>query len=174
MKRPGLYAAFGNKEELFRRVLDRYAAQYTGYMLEALDEPTPYAMAEHALRGALDITTRFPEHRGCLGVNAALACSDGSGPVRDLLVDYRATGEQMLRERLERFQEDGALPASASPAGLATYLMAVIHGMAVQAKSGLSKRTLEAVVTQTLAGLATSFGEGSGGAAPRPRSSRRR
>lgn len=154
VKRPGLYAAFGNKEELFRRVLARFRVVYASYMDEALAEPTPYAMAEHALRGAVAMTTRFPEHRGCLGVSGALACSDDAAPIRELLVAFRTSGQELLRERLEQFQKDGALPASASPAGLAAYLMAVIHGMAVQAKSGMSRKALDAVVTHALAGFA--------------------
>lgn len=152
VKRPSLYSAFGNKEELFRRALERYADHYLTYMTEAADQPSSRAMAEHMLRGVVELTTRFSENLGCLGVNGALTCSEASEPIYRLLVEFRAGGETRLRQRLEEFQAAGDLPDTADCAGLATYLMAVIHGMAVQAKSGVSREGLDKVVDQTLAG----------------------
>ncbi len=152
VKRPGLYSAFGNKEELFRRALERYADQYLTYMTEASDQPSSRAMAEHMLRGVVELTTRYPENLGCLGVNGALTCSEASEPIYRLLVEFRASGETRLRQRLEEFQAAGDLPDTADCAGMATYLMAVIHGIAVQAKSGVSREGLDKVVDQTLAG----------------------
>jgi len=152
VQRPGLYAAFGNKEQLFRRVLTRYNEQHMRHIREALHQPTSRQMAECVLRGAVELGTRYPAHRGCLGINGALACSEGAGAIRELLVDFRAQGETALRERLEHFQEQQDLPGSANCAGLAAYLMAVIHGMAVQAKAGFSRDVLDSVVAQALAG----------------------
>jgi len=150
--RPGLYAAFGNKEELFRRVLQRYSDLYMGYVAEALEEPTSRRMARRIFRGAAEITTRFPDHRGCLGVNAGLACSDNSESVRRLLIDFRSEGEEAVRARLEEFRTEGDLPGSTDTEALAAYVMAVVHGMAVQAKAGFSRAKLEALADQALAG----------------------
>src|SRR5579859_7267292 len=46
INRPSLYAAFGNKEELFRKALDRYAAGPASFTTEAIKEPTARAVAE--------------------------------------------------------------------------------------------------------------------------------
>lgn len=40
VERPGLYSAFGNKEALFRRALERYYEQQLGFFPEALVKPT--------------------------------------------------------------------------------------------------------------------------------------
>src|SRR5271155_5979707 len=40
INRPSMYAAFGNKEELFRKVLDRYENSAAAYDARGLDEPT--------------------------------------------------------------------------------------------------------------------------------------
>src|SRR5207244_857570 len=40
INRPSLYAAFGNKEALFRRALDRYAEGPAGFFLASLAAPT--------------------------------------------------------------------------------------------------------------------------------------
>ena len=47
--RPSLYAAFGNKEELFRKALDRYVDGPGGYVQVALAKPTIRAVVEHLL-----------------------------------------------------------------------------------------------------------------------------
>ena len=46
INRPSLYAAFGNKEALFRRALDRYDSGPAGYVHEALEEPTARAVTQ--------------------------------------------------------------------------------------------------------------------------------
>ena len=80
-----------------------------------------------------------------------LAASDDAEPVRHAVIDARAAGEALLRERLERAQAEGDLPASASCATLATYVCAVLHGIAVQAKAGFGREVLDAVADQALA-----------------------
>jgi AcrR family transcriptional regulator len=151
VERPALYAAFGNKEALFRQALARYHERYLDFIPEALQLPTSREVAAHILYRTADLNTRYPEHPGCLGVNGVVAGSDDAEPVRQALIDWRAAGEVRLRERFERAQAEGDLPASANPAALATFLMAVTHGMAVQAKAGFSRAALEAVAGQALA-----------------------
>src|SRR5260370_16720129 len=45
INRPSLYAAFGNKEHLFRKVLDRYASRPLAYF----DKPLPATNARYVL-----------------------------------------------------------------------------------------------------------------------------
>lgn len=150
VERPGLYSAFGNKEALFRQALERYYARYLDYFPAALEQPTSREVIEHIFRGAAELHTRHPDRPGCLGIHGALAGSDDAEPVRQALVDARAGGEAMLRERIERAKQDGDLPDSANSAVLAAYVMAVLHGMAVQAKAGFSRDMLEAIAEQAL------------------------
>lgn len=150
IERPALYAAFGNKQSLFFKALDRYYGHYMKFLPAALEKPTSFEVAEHLLRGAADLNTRYPDHTGCLGVNGALAVSDGAEPVRRALIDARASAETLLRERFERARQEGDLPASADCTGLAAFVTAILHGMAVQAKAGVPRTTLDAVVQQAL------------------------
>jgi AcrR family transcriptional regulator len=152
VERPALYAAFGNKEALFRRALAHYDERYLSYIPEALQLPTARQVAAHFLRGAVEITTRYPDHTGCFGVNGVLAGSDGAEPIRQALIEYRAAGEAALRERFERAKAEGDLPETADCATLTVYVMAVAHGLAVQAKAGFPRDVLQAVAEQALAG----------------------
>src|SRR3954468_23083902 len=69
VERPALYAAFGNKEALFRRALERYYEHYLDYIPVALALPTSKEVAEHILRNAVDLNTRYPDRTGCLGIH---------------------------------------------------------------------------------------------------------
>ncbi len=149
--RPGLYAAFGNKEALFRKALDRYAAEYMRFMRDALNEPSAHEVVRRILEGAVEVLTLNGESRGCLGLNGALACSDEGEPIRQELISRRNAGEAALRARLDRAQQEGDLPASANCATLASYMTTINHGLAVQAKAGASKATLNAIVQHVLA-----------------------
>jgi AcrR family transcriptional regulator len=150
VERPALYSAFGNKEALFRKALDRYYERYLDFIPKALQLPTSREVAAHILYSSIDLNTRYPSHTGCLGINGVLAGSDESEPVRQALIDARADGEAQLRERFERAKADGDLPEAAKSDALAAYVMAVSHGMAVQAKAGFSRDILEAVAEQAL------------------------
>ncbi len=151
VERPALYAAFGNKETLFRRALARYYERYLDYLPVALRLPTAREVAAHILYSAIDLNTRYPDHTGCLGINGVLAGSDEAEPVRQALIEARAAGEAQLRDRFERAKAEGDLPDTARPDTLAAFLMAVLHGMAVQAKAGFDRETLQGIADQALA-----------------------
>ncbi len=162
VERPALYSAFGNKEALFRRALARYYERYMDFIPQALQLPTAREVAAHILYSSVDLNTRYPSHTGCLGINGAVAGSDEAEPVRQALIEVRAAGEAQLRERFERAKAEGDLPKSAKPDALAAFVMAVLHGMAVQAKAGFSRNMLEAVAEQALSTWPTASSKPSG------------
>jgi AcrR family transcriptional regulator len=150
INRPSLYAAFGSKEELFRKALDRYAQGPAAYVGEALAQPTARAVAERLLAGAIDMVTNRENPRGCLMVQGALACGEAAESIRRELVARRLAAEAALRERFERARAQGDLPADSDPADLARYLVAVIQGIAVQAAGGASCADLQRVAELAL------------------------
>lgn len=148
--RPGLYAAFGNKASLFGKALDLYETKYLCFMTTALQQPTSLKVVEHILRGALALHTLDAAHLGCLGINGALACSDDAESIRRELVRRRELAQSSLGMRFEQAKAEGDLPAWVNAADSASYIMAVSQGMAVQAKAGASKATLEGLVSHVL------------------------
>ncbi|KGT92287.1 TetR family transcriptional regulator [Erwinia typographi] len=150
VERPALYSAFGNKEALFRRALDRYYAHYLDFFPAALEQPTSRDVVTHMLRGAAELHTRYPDCTGCLGVHGALAGADDAEPVRRAMIEARANGEASLRERLNRAKQQRDLPETANCEVLAAYVCAVLHGMAIQARAGFSREMLEAVADQAI------------------------
>ena len=142
--RPSLYATYGNKEALFHKALDYFRTIYMRFFWDALEEPTARLVAERTLFGYADALTGGA-HPGCLTTNGALVCSEAAEPVRLELVARRVADEAALRKRLEAAQMAGDLERDADPAALAGYVMAVVHGMSVQAASGASKESLHGV-----------------------------
>jgi AcrR family transcriptional regulator len=143
INRPSLYAAFGNKEELFRRALDRYAEEGPGALSRsALKEPTARAVVERLLRGTAETLTDPCHPPGCLAVQGALSCGDAAESVKAELCARRAAGEAALRDRFERAKAEGDLSKDADAAALARYIATVTQGMAVQAAGGASRADL--------------------------------
>src|SRR5207237_8567013 len=73
INRPSLYAAFGNKEQLFRKALDRYQTGPMAFLTEALRKPTARAVVEASFPGFVRRQRRRDKARACLVVSAALA-----------------------------------------------------------------------------------------------------
>ena len=148
---PSLYAAFGNKEELFKAVLERYDDRRKEIMERVLAAPDPQTVARLYLEGvaefAVDTSGRNPP--GCLLVQGGLSCSDEDIPAA--LAQHRAEKERALRERFERDRKEGNLPKNADPATLARYLTAMANGLCVQAAAGATAQELRAVAEIALA-----------------------
>ena len=150
ISRPSLYSAFGDKQSLFLKALDRYDAVPSAYVREALAEPTARAFVERLLRGAADMQTDPATPPGCLMVQGALVGGDGAAAVRQEVNERRAAGEAMVRRRLRRARTEGELPKDTDPDGLALYVVTVIRGMAVQASGGATRADLEGVIRTAL------------------------
>ncbi len=150
INRPSLYAAFGDKESLFRKVLDRYDGGPAAYVQEALNQPIARAAVERLMEGAAELGTASGNPRGCLFVQSALACGDRAKAIRDDLIRRRDAGEKAVRLRLKRAQAEGDLPRDAKTADLARYVVTVIQGIAVQAAGGATRNELRRVIENAL------------------------
>jgi AcrR family transcriptional regulator len=142
INRPSLYAAFGNKEELFRRVCARYAEMAT--CPRKVEGKTAREAVENFFYLAVK-SLSGPERAGCLLVTSALAGSDESESVRQELCAARNGVVQAWKERFEAAEAGGEkLPAP--PGELAQYIMTVSNGLSVQARSGASREDMLRVV----------------------------
>jgi AcrR family transcriptional regulator len=150
INRPSLYATYGNKEELFRKALERYGEGPSSYEREALAKPTAREVAERLLRGAADVQTDPGTPAGCLAVLGTTYCADSSSPVGKTLIAFRLAGHAAIRERFERARAEGDLPADADPTELTNYIGTVVCGMAVLAASGKTRKELERVIELTM------------------------
>src|SRR5438552_2599905 len=145
INRPSLYATFGNKEQLFRKALDRYQTGPMSFLTEALRKPTARAVVEAIFSGFVRMQRDRDKARGCLIVSGALASGEEAEKVRRDLAQLRQGVVTAFRRRFERAVDDGDLPAGTDCATLARYIATVLNGLAVQSASGATEKQLRLV-----------------------------
>ncbi|MAB43857.1 MAG: TetR family transcriptional regulator [Sphingomonadaceae bacterium] len=147
--RPSLYAAFGNKETLFRQALDLYERDKLTYIGDAIEAPTARDVAERLLMGSVDAATTG-DCKGCMGVIASVACQSVEPSIRD---DVNARAESSRRAIIARMQQAidaGEFRVATEAEAITRYLLAIMQGISVQAQSGASRDELLQVADSAL------------------------
>jgi AcrR family transcriptional regulator len=150
ISRPSLYAAFGNKEETFKRAIERYATVDMAYVDDAIAEPTARRVAEHYLHSNVVAITDPGRPPGCLSIQGGLSSSPQHHSVVSFLSQSRAAGEAKFAARFRKAIEAGDLSARESPEELARYLGTVTSGLAVHAAAGAKRAELEPIADRAL------------------------
>ncbi|OZI24444.1 TetR/AcrR family transcriptional regulator [Bordetella genomosp. 7] len=141
---PSLYGTFGSKEELFRQALDRYKAHEGGATASALlAGATVRAGIENMLLAAVASGTQPGRPRGCMVVLSAPAGAEDQLPVRQLLCEDRQRMQGLILKRLKQAVRQGELPRHAALPALAAYFATVLNGLAIEARDGVARDTLE-------------------------------
>jgi AcrR family transcriptional regulator len=146
INRPSLYAAFGSKEGLFQRAVERYLSGPAAAVAEALTAETARDVATKMMRFYADAAGQPGRPRGCLLVQGALACGDESEPIKQALTEKRHFAEALLVTRFEAARRAGDLAKDVKPADLARYVWTVCNGLAVQAAGRATREQLRRVV----------------------------
>lgn len=151
INKPSMYAAFGNKEELFKKALARYTAGPVAFVRDVVKEPTAIEVARKFLLLAAQFLTEPSHPKGCMIVQGALSSGESADMVKEILIQYRSSYERMLTERFEKAVKEGDLPSHAKPQSLAKYLAVLHQGMSVQATSGATLDELTDMIDLALA-----------------------
>ena len=150
INRSSLYSTFGDKEALFRRVMDRYGEGPMSFMSQSLALPNARAVIESLLRGTVDFLGD-PEHpRGCLSLQGGLACGTGVESVNKTMVEWRTGALVAIQKRLQKAKQDGDIPASMDAKDLGRYIMLLMNGLGVQAASGATRAEMKRAVELAL------------------------
>ncbi len=150
INKPSLYAAFGNKEQLFLKAIELYENRPCAFFQPALLQPTAYQVVEHMLFGAAAANADPSHPKGCVVVQGALSCSDSANNVKQALIEKRQKGELQLQQRLEQAKATGELPVDADCGALASFIVVQIQGMSIQAANGASAERLQQVAAIAL------------------------
>lgn len=154
LSKPSLYAAFGDKEALYLKALERYAALLVTRHAVHLDEEADGRRAIVRFLKSLATMLADPElPGGCFIINGTADLGGSSTPASVEMALRKALqgSEMLLLKRLRRAEEDGHLPPGATPASLASLYAALVAGLAVQAKSGAAKSKLFTVIDTAMA-----------------------
>lgn len=149
LSKPSLYAAFGDKEALYLKTLERYVALLIARHAAALnDEPDGRTAVAAFLRSMAGMLIDPALPGGCFIINGTADCGGSTLPASvELALRAALQGsESMLQERLRRAQGNGDLPAESVPEALAAMFSSLIAGLAVLAKSGVREAKLHTVI----------------------------
>jgi TetR/AcrR family transcriptional repressor of nem operon len=149
--RSSLYAAFGSKDALYARALERYEENAAGRIAATLAEARSVKKGIAAFIGRIiDDILAGPGRRGCFIGNCAaeLMRGDraGSARVRRSLDRVEAT----FHDALERAKERGELASNADTAALARFITAGIQGLRLVGKTNPDRRALEDIAAVML------------------------
>ncbi len=147
---PSFYFAFGNKEKLFRRVIEQYYESQIKLLESALREPTVRGVAERFLYGYADVLTGPSHAPGCLALNSSLPCAEDD-TVRAWLANLRGELTVRLRKRFAKASGTIDLPKNADPDALARYIAVTAWGLAIEAQSGAKRKDLYSAIAVGLA-----------------------
>lgn len=155
LSRGSLYAAFGDKHNIFLLALDRYIAQ----ALERLDDEL--ASGQNALAGLkacmdgyVARTDGSAGKRGCLVVATAMELAAQDQDVSHRIGQFFAAMEARLTKALKRAKQEGALGGNVHPAAAAHLLVCFLEGLRVVRKAGGEPGKAKAAVQVLVAGLA--------------------
>ena len=144
IKRQSLYDTFGDKHALFLAAIDRYCTMMADEMLAGLATPGAGLPALRAtVGGVIDFLLQYPDRRACLMVNTALEMAPHDRVVADKVKVYMAAMESAFVHALDNALRQGALAQPADIPALARYLVGLVNGLVVAAKSGAGRPALD-------------------------------
>jgi AcrR family transcriptional regulator len=135
-----MYAAFGSKEELFKRAVVRYCDEHMTFFPAALAIPTMTETVRAILEGTINLVSKPGYPRGCLTVQSGMTTTES---IRSFLNGYQKQGENALKRRVDKAKKDGDLDPTHNSGDFARYLVMITTGMSVQAANGTSKAELK-------------------------------
>ena len=150
INRSSMYAAFGDKESLFRRVMERYLGEPMTYIRLALAQSSLREVVAGLIQGTAEFLAAPANPRGCLLIQGALACGTDAEPVKQAMIGWRKSGEEAIRNRLQQARSEGELPRAIQPADFARYLSSVMAGLGIQAANGATRAELRRVAAFAL------------------------
>jgi len=156
LNKPSLYGAFGDKAELFRLALERYAQTQAEPHLRALaGESEVRAAMAGFLASMADGLADPAKPGGCLLINATAACGSGDlpGSVEAAVQRAHALTRAAIHQRLAQAEQEGQLPAGTALDALTDFLLTVVAGMAVRAKAGAPRAALDPVIAMALGAI---------------------
>ena len=151
---PSIYTAFGDKKGLFLEAMHLYAGSPDDLERSLSEAPTAYEAARTMLVTAAEAFTGPTTPPGCLLASAAASGSANADDVRAAVAEVRQGITALLEVRIKRDIADSLLPNDVDAVTLSLGVIAVIQGMSVLARDGVSppRKELVAIAESALIG----------------------
>jgi AcrR family transcriptional regulator len=152
MNRPSLYAAFGDKRDIYLKTLARYREQSRAIGVEILaDDPPLRIFLKRFYQAAIDLyLAGGDEARGCYSISTAPAQATTDPAVREFLAATIGNTDAFVAKQIAKARERGEVASAANPEALAQLATAALHTIAVRARAGISRKQLTALATSAI------------------------
>lgn len=153
MNRPSLYAAFGDKQTLYLKALERYWQLSVDALLEALADggATLNEALMRAYDGQLSIYFSGDDvSRGCFAIGTATTEAVEYPAIRSALAEGLRALDTAFEARLRTARASGQLKADADPAALAVLASATLHTIAIRARAGVPRDDLREIARKAV------------------------
>ena len=146
INRGSLYDTFGNKEQLYQAAVDRYCAQQTAGVLDALAQPgSPREVLAVFFAQAIERARSKQGKKGCMMTNASVEVASHCARTAEKAAANRERIESALADLVAR-----QAGLRKSPRAVARFLLGVLSGISVTAKASPRPGELEDMVEVAL------------------------
>jgi AcrR family transcriptional regulator len=152
MNRPSLYAAFGDKRNLYLKTLVRYRDNARALSLQLLaDDPPLRVYLGRFYKAALDLYLAGDcGARGCYSIGTAATEAVVDPEVRAFLANSIRGTDVFLAAQIRKARDREEIAQDADPAALAQVATAALHTLAVRARAGLSRKELNGLAAAAI------------------------
>ena len=152
LNRGSLYDTFGDKRQLFLKVMDRYCTTFVGPKFSLLDQPGPaLPTLRRFIIGMIEGGLADPQRRGCFISNTVMELSPHEEEIAGKLRQALKMAEDTFFKVLARAKQQGELTHDKDPRALARFLTTMMQGTIVMIKAGVSadvvKQTAETALS---------------------------
>ena len=137
LNRGSLYDTFGDKRQLFLKVIDRYCTTFVGSKFSLLDQPGPaLPTLRRFIHGMIEGALADPQRRGCLIANTVMELAPHENEIAGTLRHALKMVEDTFFRVLARAKQQGELNSQKDPRTLARFLTTMMQGTIVMIKAG--------------------------------------
>jgi len=154
ISRYGIYGTFGNKRELFEQALERYADNMGRHSFLRLLEPD--ASLKH-IRAVFDERIEHMcssrSNRGCMLCHTAMELAPHDPEIKDVMQKFIMRMAKAFAIGVDNARERGDVKKDIDSKEAGDFLTGAYFGLAVLARSGFPKKTLNKFVDTTIDSL---------------------
>lgn len=142
--RPSLARAFGDKQDLYLKCMERYRVNLRRTLGSALrgEEPIEEGLVAFCMAAITLYMTGGANPLGCLIINTAPSATVDAPDVKEVLNEALAELDGAVSNRLRAAVKHGELSAQTDIASIAYLTAGLVHSLAVRARAGEPARSL--------------------------------
>lgn len=154
ISRQSMYDTFGDKKQLFLKVLDRYESKMEESMSQLL---TSHDTSIDAIRGHFRSTLATinlqPKRKACLMANTAMELAFIDDEIISKVKNYMEMYMKSFLHALQVAQKNNEISQDLNVESIAKYLTTNLHGLGIMAKCGATEEDLNQIITVALSVL---------------------